>query len=134
MDTSDAIMTSRFLKPSMIFYEDRLHTFEFWSKQIRPTKEALSKAGFNYTGNADKVTCFACGVHLSSWDPTDEPWAEHEKWSPSCIYVKMTGYKPEPKTTGFTFDKQQPQRQGFSFGQNSAFGSYTGSNLFAKRP
>jgi hypothetical protein len=144
MDQSDSIMTNRFIKPDMMFYEDRLHTFEYWSKQIRPNKEALTKAGFYYTGTADKVTCFACGVNLSSWEPDDEPWAEHETWSPACIYLKMTGYKTEDKNLmqpGVTFQTEKQSKLGFApaFGQNSGhtfgFGtnSITGANLFVKR-
>ena len=112
-------MTNRFNNPDMMFYEDRLHTFEHWSKQIRPSKEALTKAGFYYTGTADKVICFACGVNLASWEPTDEPWREHEKWSPACIYLKMTGYDKLP-----TDVQDKPW-----FNSNSV----TGANLFFGR-
>jgi hypothetical protein len=120
----------------MTFYEDILRTFEYWSKQIKPNKEPLANAVFYYTGTADKVTCFACGVNLSSWEPTDEPWTEHEQWSPACIYLKMTGYHTEDKVQpvgGFTFEK----RSGLGFGQKGGntfgFGTNSETNLFVRR-
>ena len=32
--------------------------------------------------------CFTCNVCLVCWEPTDEPWSEHERHSPSCPFVK----------------------------------------------
>jgi hypothetical protein len=80
-----------FSHPEMIIYEVRVKTFERWSKQIGPGKEVLALAGFFYTGLDDKVQCMACGVELQGWEATDEPWAEHGKWSPNGIYLNMTG-------------------------------------------
>ena len=148
---SDSVQVNHFSKPNMMFYEDRLRTFQDWSKQITPDRVSLSKAGFYYTGSADKVTCFACSANVMSWESTDDPWVEHEKWSPTCIYLKMTGYKSENKNLvqpvgGFRFETASKNNQtasGFTptFGQNSGnspnfgFGSNssTGANLFVRR-
>ncbi|XP_039978751.1 baculoviral IAP repeat-containing protein 6-like, partial [Xiphias gladius] len=32
--------------------------------------------------------CFTCSVCLVCWEPTDEPWSEHERHSPNCPFVK----------------------------------------------
>ena len=32
--------------------------------------------------------CFTCNVCLVCWEPTDEPWSEHERHSPSCPFVR----------------------------------------------
>ena len=37
------------------------------------------------------MECFACGVKLSQWKPSDNPLTEHKKWSPECVYLKLTG-------------------------------------------
>ena len=92
----------------MMFYEDRLTTFERWSKQIQPDKYRLAKAGFYYTGEIDKVICFACGATLREWERTDDPWTEHYKWSKTCVFLKMTGYEGnlnviDKGTGGFQF-------------------------------
>ena len=128
-------------EPNMMFYEDRLKTFERWSKQIQPDRKSLAKAGFYYTGYFDRVKCFACGIDVCGWEPTDSPWDEHEKWSSNCVWLKMTGYKdkeeskPQTQPAGFkptfqpTFQppaakpptgKNEPLK--FSFGANSQTG------------
>lgn len=77
--------------PEMILYEDRVNSFGGWSKQLRPNKDTLAPAGFFYTGMGDKVKCFACGLEVIDWDPADNPWTEHGKFSGDCLYLKMTG-------------------------------------------
>ena len=39
----------------LMFYEDRLKTYELWSSQIQPDMFQLSSAGFYYTGRNDTV-------------------------------------------------------------------------------
>ena len=75
----------------VMYYKDRLQTFEHWPRQIIPDKFRLAKAGFYYRGETNKVTCFACGIQLKHWERTDDPLTEHNKWSPNCIYMKITG-------------------------------------------
>lgn len=51
----------------------------------------MAQAGFyhepNTTGD-DRAMCFTCNVCLVCWEPTDEPWSEHERHSPACPFVK----------------------------------------------
>ncbi|KAG7200149.1 hypothetical protein KM043_000587 [Ampulex compressa] len=53
--------------------------------------DQMAQAGFyhqpNNTGD-DRAMCFTCHVCLVSWEPTDEPWSEHERHSPACPFVK----------------------------------------------
>lgn len=51
------------------------------------TQEELAEAGLFYSGKDDLVYCFFCGQGLKSWEPEDEPWIEHAKWSPKCKFV-----------------------------------------------
>ncbi|KYO48625.1 baculoviral IAP repeat-containing protein 1 isoform B [Alligator mississippiensis] len=49
---------------------------------------ALSSAGFFFTGEKDKVQCFACGGCLGNWEEGDDPWKEHAKWFPECEFLR----------------------------------------------
>lgn len=51
----------------------------------------MAQAGFYHQPNAagdDRAMCFTCNVCLVCWEPTDEPWSEHERHSPVCPFVK----------------------------------------------
>ena len=87
---------------AMVFYEDRLMTFENWSKQIIPNKFDLAKAGFFYNSNGDEVTCFACGIRLNTWERTNVPLVEHLKWSQNCMFLKMIGYNSHDETSSIS--------------------------------
>ncbi|XP_053375851.1 baculoviral IAP repeat-containing protein 6-like isoform X2 [Mercenaria mercenaria] len=53
--------------------------------------EPMAQAGFYHQPNIsgdDRALCFTCNVCLVCWEPTDEPWSEHERHSPSCPFVK----------------------------------------------
>ena len=146
MNVSDAISCEN---TKFMFYEDRLLTFEHWSKQIQPDKYRLAKAGFFYTGELDKVICFACGVTLREWERTDDPWVEHNKWSKNCVFLKMTGYEvsvdiPNKNIDGFHFQTRGNENGSFNvtngFYKHPSFGSRpttfarpVDSSLFIKR-
>lgn len=127
---TDSVGLTQFFTPNMLFYEDRLQTFENWPKQITPDKFSLAKAGFYYTGNSDKVRCFACGVGVMSWDLGDDAWKEHARWSGNCVFLKMTGHD-----TGITLPRLSTSRNAAPPGGYGAFGvnSNTGANLFVRR-
>lgn len=134
-ENSCNVSKNHFIHGDMLFYEDRLRTFQTWPKQILPTKETLACSGFIYSGQNDSTNCFACNIKLKDWDRTDNPWTEHRKWSPNCIFLKMIG-EPEKKLSGgFKFIPGQSQ-SGIEFGKQNTFVQTfkpTDSSLFVKR-
>ncbi|XP_038074812.1 baculoviral IAP repeat-containing protein 6-like [Patiria miniata] len=53
--------------------------------------EPMAQAGFYHQPSAagdDRAMCFTCSVCLVCWEPTDEPWSEHERHSPNCPFVR----------------------------------------------
>ena len=89
MNFTDCISNSK----TYIYYEDRLASFDTWSKQISPDGFQLAKAGFYYTGFGDKIACFSCDIKLCHWEKADNPWIEHCEKSPNCLFVKLVGHK-----------------------------------------
>ncbi|KAK3095682.1 hypothetical protein FSP39_017542 [Pinctada imbricata] len=67
----------------------RLSTYRGWPSQMKQTPEILTKSGFFYLGEGDKVKCFYCGGILWDWEEGDDPWEEHAKWFPDCPWLKM---------------------------------------------
>ena len=62
----------------------------FMSSSPHLTPESFASAGFFYTGTADNVTCFWCGLGLNHWEVTDEPLAEHARFTPRCTWLLRT--------------------------------------------
>lgn len=42
-----------------------------------------------FKGTGDKVYCFFCGGGLFNWDPGDDPWEEHARWFPKCVFLRQ---------------------------------------------
>ena len=45
-------------------------------------------AGFYFTNLSDVVRCFFCGVQVCHWSEGDDALKEHQRWSPTCGFVK----------------------------------------------
>ncbi|XP_034941309.1 baculoviral IAP repeat-containing protein 6 isoform X2 [Chelonus insularis] len=80
-------------KVSMFSEAARRETFAKWPhmnyKWALPGQ--MAQAGFYHEPNTtadDRAMCFTCNVCLVAWEPTDEPWSEHERHSPACPFVK----------------------------------------------
>ncbi|ODM97923.1 Baculoviral IAP repeat-containing protein 6 [Orchesella cincta] len=59
--------------------------------QMWALPEKMAQAGFYHSPSSngdDRAMCFTCNVCLVSWEPTDEPWSEHERHSPFCPFVR----------------------------------------------
>lgn len=82
-------------KPNMKSEADRRRTYERWPVPFMDTN-LLSAAGFYYTNKGDVVRCAFCGVEVGRWEEGDEPFRDHQRWSPSCGFVKglMVGNIP----------------------------------------
>ena len=37
----------------------------------------------------DSVRCFMCGGGVYQWVADDDPWVEHARWFPHCVYLLM---------------------------------------------
>ncbi|XP_071095578.1 baculoviral IAP repeat-containing protein 3-like isoform X2 [Haliotis cracherodii] len=92
-----------FKHPQFEEMQDRLETFKYWSEQIRPTADQLCQAGFYFTGYTDKVVCFACGCGLHHWKPEANPWVQHARHAPHCVFVK------QHKGDNFTLEAQEAE-------------------------
>ena len=81
------------------------------------TPARLAAAGFYAAATQkapDRVVCFACENALTNWDPTDDPWQEHQTWYPQCPLVqgRSTGNLTKAKEAKlFKNQQQQQQRQ-----------------------
>ncbi|KAK6317648.1 hypothetical protein J4Q44_G00130480 [Coregonus suidteri] len=73
--------------PAMLQREERLLTFVHWPLRIPVRPDQLAKAGFYYVGRNDDVKCFCCDGGLRCWESGDDPWVEHAKWFPRCVYL-----------------------------------------------
>lgn len=62
-------------------------TYRNWPASNSTCKMKLCDAGFYYTGDADQVRCFYCSVTVRDWEEGDDPWREHARWFPSCLYL-----------------------------------------------
>ena len=73
--------------PRMIDERNRLGSFRNWplASPVRP--EDLARAGFYYTGSADKVQCFSCQGAIHKWENGDDALQEHRKFFPDCDFI-----------------------------------------------
>ena len=88
-DCPDLVLKVKLSKPKYVNMEKRLNTFVGWPSCHSQTPLILAKSGFYFLGAWDKVACFACGVGLKCWQPTDDPWLEHALWSPQCPFLRL---------------------------------------------
>ncbi|CAF0969056.1 unnamed protein product [Adineta ricciae] len=80
-----ALRQKRRIKPDLC----RLASFRQWKSntQCNISAALLSKVGFSYTGQGDKVRCEACKLEIDSWKPGMDPRQEHMERSPQCPFV-----------------------------------------------
>ncbi|PJE77412.1 hypothetical protein CI610_03665 [invertebrate metagenome] len=71
----------------------RLATFKRWPRDpFVQSPQELAIAGFFYIGVRDVVRCHHCGITLTKWNVSDDPWIEHARWSPNCKFtIKRKG-------------------------------------------
>jgi len=66
---------------------DRRRTYEKWPVPFMNPNH-LSAAGFYFTNRSDVVCCAFCGVEVGRWEDGDDAFRDHQRWSPSCGFVK----------------------------------------------
>ncbi|KAJ4945444.1 hypothetical protein JOQ06_023129 [Pogonophryne albipinna] len=65
----------------------RLDSFRGSSLAQQVSAERLARAGFYFTGYADRVQCFSCGMTVENWYRGDTPVERHIEVSPSCRFL-----------------------------------------------
>lgn len=66
---------------------ERLKTFERWPVSFL-SPSIMAAAGFYYLNRDDVVKCAFCGVEVGCWVEGDNPKQDHQRWSPSCSFVR----------------------------------------------
>ena len=89
--SNDLDKAVKYAVPKMLYYRDRVVSFQNWPIQLYQNKHTMASAGVYYTNNSDIVKCFACGLRLGQWLRSDDVWKQHRKWSPDCYYINMVG-------------------------------------------
>ncbi|XP_051933463.1 E3 ubiquitin-protein ligase XIAP [Hippocampus zosterae] len=69
---------------------NRLHSFNGSSLVEQVPAERLARAGFYYTGHADRVRCFSCEMTVENWCRGDTPVERHKEVSPLCKFLSCT--------------------------------------------
>lgn len=78
--------------PEYRTFASRYATLQNLPKYLRgPSKTDLARTGFIYTQYGDRVTCFCCGMTLCEWEPVDDAYREHLRWSRYCHFAQMVG-------------------------------------------
>ncbi|XP_060063243.1 baculoviral IAP repeat-containing protein 7-like [Ylistrum balloti] len=73
--------------PAYAVLSVREASYDAWPKHLTQTRKKMAEAGFVYTGHSDYTRCFFCGGGLRNWEPWDDPWGEHARWFPRCVYL-----------------------------------------------
>ncbi|XP_050392201.1 baculoviral IAP repeat-containing protein 7-A isoform X2 [Patella vulgata] len=81
------IHTERPRHPNYATKASRIASYTMWPSGLSQTPQQLAKAGFFYAGSGDGVKCFHCGGRLVTWERGEDPWQEHAKWFPKCLYL-----------------------------------------------
>lgn len=68
----------------------RLNSFRGSSVTQQVSAEKLARAGFYFTGQADRVRCFSCRKTVENWCEEDVPVERHKEVSPSCLFLSCT--------------------------------------------
>ncbi|XP_019552149.1 baculoviral IAP repeat-containing protein 5.2 [Aedes albopictus] len=86
-----------------LFEKDRVNSFKKWpySASSPCNIQKMAEAGFYWQGDdkedEDTSVCFVCGKVLDGWEESDDPWEEHKKHAPQCLFVKYG--RPEAELT-----------------------------------
>jgi len=104
---------------------DRRKTFKDWHVPFMDVNQLVA-AGFLSTYRGEVVRCAFCGVEGGHWVEGDDAFKYHQRWSPSCEFVKglFAGNIPAPPKTS----QQQPIRS------NDVCGPYMEYTLKSSRP
>ena len=99
--------------------------FKYWRVPFMDVNQ-LAAAGFFFTNRGNVVRRAFCEVEVGQWVEGDDAFKDHQRWSPSCAFVKelFEGNIPAPPQTS----QQQPSSS------NDVCGSCMKCTLKTSRP
>lgn len=80
--------TDNFIDFSLL--PSRLDSFRGTRLAQEVPAERLARAGFFFTGHADRVQCFSCKKTVENWCREDTPVERHKAVSPTCTFLSCT--------------------------------------------
>jgi len=63
-------------------------TFKYWRVPLMDVNQ-LAGVDFFFTNRGDVVRCAFCGVEVVYWVQEDDAFKDHQRWSPSCEFVRV---------------------------------------------
>jgi baculoviral IAP repeat-containing protein 7/8 len=66
-------------------FEERRASFRDWPSHV--SSFDLSRAGFYYSGESDRVKCAFCQLRVQNWSTCSEPMTVHRRMSPTCPFI-----------------------------------------------
>jgi baculoviral IAP repeat-containing protein 7/8 len=69
--------------------KNRLKSFKYWPAYLQTRPDKLCKAGFVYSNIGDRCFTFCCNIVLTHWNPDDDPWEQHARWSFGCQFLQL---------------------------------------------
>ncbi|XP_061193576.1 uncharacterized protein LOC133201789 [Saccostrea echinata] len=108
----------------------RLASYANFPRHMKQHPADMTDAGFYYAGFGDCCRCFHCGIGLRNWDPEDNPWIEHARWSMECPYIlKIKGQafidlvQEAARAAEMAQDDEDSEAEGASTGNESDSGN-----------
>lgn len=66
---------------------ERFQTFRNWPLHSI-SADSITAEGFYYLQFATRDRCAFSNIEVCCWVEGDDPMEDHQKWSPSCSFVK----------------------------------------------
>ncbi|XP_046869951.1 E3 ubiquitin-protein ligase XIAP [Hypomesus transpacificus] len=92
--------------------DSRLDSFRGSTLAQQVSVERLARAGFYFTGHADRVRCFSCQKTVENWCGGDTPVERHLEVSPTCKFLSCTyRYNVPALTNGSPYNEEAEDRE-----------------------
>uniref|UniRef100_A0A1B6KJG8 RING-type domain-containing protein n=1 Tax=Graphocephala atropunctata TaxID=36148 RepID=A0A1B6KJG8_9HEMI len=118
--------------PQFNYERERIKSFEGWPVSFL-SSNVMAAAGFYFLKREDVVRCAFCGVEVGCWVEGDDPMQDHERWSPSCRFVRKLPVGNVPlNATNTNNNTDVPKESGYDTCGRIEFRPECGMGLNAK--
>ncbi|KAL0175726.1 hypothetical protein M9458_028056, partial [Cirrhinus mrigala] len=91
---------------------NRVNSFQRFPHSEDFPAERLARAGFYFTGQADRVRCFSCHATLGDWNRGDTPLKRHQQASPNCRFLSCAhGMRSPDFIESSAYDEEAEARE-----------------------